>query len=258
MDNAVLEKGSYQAAEPTDLRSPCPVMNALANHGLIPRNGRSVKAAELDDALRELGIAWLLRAPLVKGTFLEHNETPPVDVTATLASPLAAIRQLGLRDANQTEDGVPVINLDQLSRHGALEHDGSMTRRDYAQGDNYSPQANLIAELIASSGDGEVITTEDFAAFRRARIAQQKVENPDFKLNAFERQILGGTVAFLQVVFGYAFSGYDLPVSYVRALFAEERLPMKEGWVKRQGWLAGDVAAVLPQMLRVNCAIGHV
>jgi hypothetical protein len=31
----------WRAPVPGDLRSPCPALNALANHGFLPRDGRN-------------------------------------------------------------------------------------------------------------------------------------------------------------------------------------------------------------------------
>ena len=34
----------YQAPGPNDSRSPCPALNALANHGYLPRDGHNISA----------------------------------------------------------------------------------------------------------------------------------------------------------------------------------------------------------------------
>lgn len=52
-----LQRGTYAPSTPTDLRSPCPILNAFANHGLIPRDGRNVSKSELDDTMREIGLS---------------------------------------------------------------------------------------------------------------------------------------------------------------------------------------------------------
>ena len=33
--------------------------------------------------------------------------------------------------------------------------------------------------------------------------------------------------------------GYSVPVPYVKAIFEDERLPVKEGWTKRSWWHLG-------------------
>ncbi|KAL8950609.1 MAG: hypothetical protein Q9222_003364 [Ikaeria aurantiellina] len=248
----MVEKGEYQPAGMNDLRSPCPIVNAFANHGLIPRNGRDVKADELNKAVHELGLSSTISKVLVWGAFLERSDDPPPNF---LLHPLAHIHwHFGIRDANQKDaTGMPSLNLDQLSRHGAIEHDVSMTRRDFAQGDNHSLQADLVEQLLRSSSDGSNITTSDFARLRRKRLMQQKDDNPELNFPSLLHFVTAGQIAATQKVFG---DGDKILVSFVEALFKEERLPIKEGWQRKQGWLMG-VIGVLVQQMRVGVAIGR-
>ena len=39
--------GEYHPPGPTDQRSPCPALNTLANHGLLPRDGKDVPTADI-------------------------------------------------------------------------------------------------------------------------------------------------------------------------------------------------------------------
>ncbi|KAL8713677.1 MAG: hypothetical protein Q9220_002203 [cf. Caloplaca sp. 1 TL-2023] len=247
-------KGEYQPAGAIDLRSPCPVVNAFANHGLIPRDGRNVRAEELNSAIDELGLGGILGKVLVWGAFLERSESS----ASTRWNPLAYMHwHFGTRDVNQKDPiGIPSIDLDQLSRHGAIEHDVSMTRLDFAQGDNHSMQAHLVEQLLRSSSDGSYITTSDFARLRRTRLTQQKVDNPVLKFPSLLHFVTAGQIAATQMVFGDESKGHRIPVCYIEALFKEERLPIKEGWRKKQGWLMG-LLGVIVQQLRVRIAIGR-
>lgn len=42
----------YQAPRPNDSRSPCPALNALANHGYLPRDGKNIPPNVLQRALQ--------------------------------------------------------------------------------------------------------------------------------------------------------------------------------------------------------------
>jgi hypothetical protein len=42
----------YQAPGPNDSRSPCPALNALANHGYLPRDGKDISPDVLQRALQ--------------------------------------------------------------------------------------------------------------------------------------------------------------------------------------------------------------
>lgn len=44
--------------------------------------------------------------------------------------------------------------MDQLARPGASEHDVGLTRRDYGEGDDVTPQQDLVEALLKSSSDG--------------------------------------------------------------------------------------------------------
>lgn len=42
----------YQPPEPNDSRSPCPALNALANHGYLPRDGKNIPPEVLQRAIQ--------------------------------------------------------------------------------------------------------------------------------------------------------------------------------------------------------------
>ena len=236
-----LKRGDYQTPQATDIRSPCPVVNALANHGYIPSDGRNVSYNEVKTALSELGISHPLRTALTYGSYLEHKDNPPTGAWAFIKNPFAYfLRRFGMRNPDQQDSsGKECLNLDQLDRHNAVEHDVSLSRRDFAQGDNHTSQKDLVAEILNSSSDGKRFTTEDFAKLRKQRLEQQKRDNPDLMFGSTQEVVAYGEVGFIQTVFGHGNPKYDVPVPYVKALFEEERLPFNEGWKRRTRWTVG-------------------
>lgn len=48
---AEVDYSDWRAPAPHDLRGPCPVLNSLANHGIIPRDGRNMSLALLLERL---------------------------------------------------------------------------------------------------------------------------------------------------------------------------------------------------------------
>ena len=132
--------------------------------------------------------------------------------------------------------GIPYLDLDQLALPGAVEHDVSLTRRDIGQGDNITRQEDLISELIVVSSNGKEITTENFAVRRRQRLEQQEHENPSLTFDSLAHQLGCTEIALIQTLFGVKSRGYSVPVSYVKAIFDDERLPVIEGWTKRSWW----------------------
>ena len=50
--------GEWRAPGPGDIRSPCPGLNTLANHGYLPRDGRNVHVTDIVTAMNDyLGVA---------------------------------------------------------------------------------------------------------------------------------------------------------------------------------------------------------
>lgn len=250
-----LRRGDWCAPSPTDLRSPCPIVNALANHGHIARDGRNIRRSEMRSAMRELGVASTVRTALAYGAWLEHYDSPPRGFWAFIQNPFAYfLRGLGLRNLGQRDSsGAACLNLDQLGRHGAVEHDVSLSRCDAAQGDQTTPQKDLIADLVASSSDGKMITTEDLARFRVQRTEQQRRDNPRLEYGPVQHQMACAESAFVQKLFGYENRSDSVPVPYVKALFEEERLPINEGWKRRVWWLLGFVELMSQAEILKKC-----
>ncbi|KAK6343260.1 hypothetical protein TWF730_010856 [Orbilia blumenaviensis] len=263
-----LKRGEWKRPEPTDLRGPCPVINSLANHGYIARDGRNITADELLKAFQEeLGLGIDVSLGLIKPPFTIHTQEAgaegseggkeaPQGYFHGFLSKLPKIptptseSNVGLRNPGQVnEKGEPVLNLDQLRRHGAIEHDVSLVRRDFAQGDNTTTDPDLLRDLLASASDdgkgGKIFTIQDFARFRNQRLEQQKRDNPKLNFGLREAVLAFGEVALFMSVWGAkSISEYDrLPYEYAKAVFGEERLPYQEGWTKR------NVPLTLPELI---------
>lgn len=240
MPSTPLERGIYAPRQPTDIRSPCPAINTLANHGYIHRDGRNVRTVDLHSALNEFGIGSLLASAL---TYPIFNEIPDPRATAPswltiLRNPFGYMfRSFAMRNPGQVDaDGVACLNLDQLARPDCVEHDVSLSRLDHAQGDNINPQSQLIDEILSSSTDGSSLTLSDLATLRKARIERQRLDNAKVRYEAAQNQIACGEIALMLEVFG---DRRQAPVSYVKAFFHEERLPREEGWKRRTWWKVG-------------------
>ena len=245
LQSSRLERGTYHPSGPSDLRGPCPFINSLANHGYIPRDGRNVHASDLMTAMTEAGISLSLRTVFAQPIFLEYRDPksaasqPKPSFLARawnfIRNPFAVLlAKFGMRKPGQKDSANRnVLNLDQLATHAVIEHDVSLTRRDFAQGNNRTPQPDLVQELLDSSSYGKKLTAEDLAGLRRRRIEQQKKDNPALNYGTYENRVACGEIALILGVFG---DGKSVPLEHARAIFAEERLPVKEGWKKRSWW----------------------
>ena len=85
----VLQKGIYHPPSKTDLRGPYPLVNALANHGYIPRDGRDIRARELYTAFGVTGLSSMLRWGFAYGSIVEHSDDPPTGFWAFIRNQFA-------------------------------------------------------------------------------------------------------------------------------------------------------------------------
>jgi hypothetical protein len=90
--------------------------------------------------------------------------------------------------------------------------------------------------MLEFSTDGNNLTIDDLGEFIKARIQQQLQDNPNLSYGPAEHQVNCGQVASMMGCFG---DGKTIPISYVKAIFEDERLPIKEGWVRRKWWTMG-------------------
>jgi hypothetical protein len=239
-----LKKGTYSASKASDLRSPCPLINCLANHGYLPRDGRNVRSSELTAAMNEVGLSSALGAVFSKPIFLENKDASQQSrsflgyIWSLVRNPWTLLSMFGMRRLGQEDSmGKICLNLDQLALPGVVEHDISLTRLDHAQGDNISLQPDLVRDLLASSSDGgKTLTAEDLAALRKRRIDKQREVNPSLAYGSLQHQIACTEIALVLDVFG---DGNKVRCDFARAFFLEERLPTQEGWKKRRWWSLG-------------------
>ncbi|KAK7965796.1 Chloroperoxidase [Apiospora aurea] len=235
--SASLPIGQY-AKEPADAsRSPCPVVNALANHGYLERSGRKIYMEDLTAAMGHVGVSPLLGSVFAVPTYFEYHDPAlaymwkPVGAWqktwSLIGNPYSFFDYFGCWNEEQvTDNGRKYLNLVDLASHGAIEHDISLSRRD----------KDLIAEMLRFSSDGESLTIDDLAAFIKARIKRQLKDNPELVYGPAEHQVNCGQIALMMGCFG---DGKTIPLSYVKAIFEEERLPVEEGWTKRAWWTMG-------------------
>jgi Peroxidase, family 2 len=257
-----LKRGSYSSATSSDLRSPCPVINSLANHGYLPRDGRDVQVNDFTTALKEIGLSSTLRAFLSNPIFLEKKQSSDLKLPKSLfgriwykiRNPWSILfSKFGMRNPGQVDSmGNKCLNLDQLALHGAVEHDVSLTRLDFAQGDNFTIQPGLLKGLLAASSDGgTTLTAQDLASLRKRRIERQRETNQELTYGPVEHQAACGEIALILKVFG---DGKSVPCVVANAVFEEERLPIQEGWKKR--WFSVGLLEFVISVEKIKQLIG--
>ncbi|TDL27806.1 chloroperoxidase-like protein [Rickenella mellea] len=179
-----------------DSRSCCPALNAMANHGILPRDGKNIKYTDINAAIR--------------ATF---NFAP----SFCFFVPHFYASKLSRSYAHDT------INLSDFNVHNIIEHDASLTRHDAViQPDQGVPAQDLIDDLLASgTGPNGIITAADLAAVCTRRRCESKAKNSQFSLSLGQKMFGSSNSATLLAHFG------GIP-SDLRVFLKEERLP--DGW----------------------------
>ncbi|KAK7184431.1 hypothetical protein DPSP01_011064 [Paraphaeosphaeria sporulosa] len=199
------EDHSWRAPSATDRRAPCPMLNTLANHGYLPRNGADIS---MD----------ILVAGLKAGVNLGADATKLVGATALKGS---------------TTGNASTFHLTDLNKHGLIEHDGSLSRADIFSGDNHSFNATIWAST-ASHFTSPTISLATAAKARKARLAAAQAANPQFNMSDGDKQAsMIETALYLNVMSNE--TGVTAVTAWVQKLFTQERLPIEEGWKRPKG-----------------------
>ncbi|KAK4667740.1 uncharacterized protein QC764_0109240 [Podospora pseudoanserina] len=190
---------AFQAPSPTDKRSPCPMVNALANHAYLPRDGSNVSLLKLIQAAKE-GI----------------NLAPD----ATLIVGLKALQ-------TSTTGSWLTFNLDDLNKHGEKTSSLAITTP--------SPP-RLGKQSLNTSEDWRKIPLEVAAKARKERVESARASNPEFNLTDDQNRFSILETCLYLMVFGEGTQG-NARTDWVKVLFEEERLPFQEGFKRSSSML---------------------
>ncbi|CZR52968.1 related to chloroperoxidase [Phialocephala subalpina] len=192
----------FLGPRPGDVRSPCPGLNALANHDICPRNGKGYTIPLLTDCLK-------------RGMNMGADFSLFVGAAGIGSSP----NFLSLE-----------FDLDQLDHHDmVIEHDASLSRADASTGNNYSFN-QTIWDTVLAYYDGTTETSIPVAAKAKYnRVQTESKRDPTFTYGPVQFIFSYGETAIYLSTMGDPTTGVA-PIEYVRSLFEEERLPYEEGW----------------------------
>ncbi|KAJ4412575.1 hypothetical protein N0V91_000333 [Didymella pomorum] len=192
----------FHPAGSGDVRSPCPGLNALANHNFLPHSGKGNT------------IPILLKG-LAEGLNMGADFTAAIGGAGLLASP----NPLG-----------GSFDLDDLNMHNfPIEHDASMSRQDAALG-NDQPFYDPNWQQYISFFDGKAVTDVPTASHAKfARYNDSLTKNPDFTYGIREAIFSYGENAIYLQAMADPVSG-NAKVEYVKQLFEKEQLPYNLGW----------------------------
>jgi len=195
----------YIPPQDGDSRCSCPALNAMANHGILPRDGKNISFKDLSAKIRTT-----------------YNFAP----SFCLFVPNFAVRFLNKSYGKDTFD---LADLD-LHNSPGIEHDASLTREDSALvPDQSKPHIPFVEELLASASgkdkDGNpLLTSKDLAAYSSKRRVDARASNPEYYLDFFHKTFGSSNSATLLTIFG----GRVRDLEYV---LTKEQLP--DEWESR-------------------------
>jgi len=185
-----------------DVRSPCPGLNALANHGFIHRDGRQMTIPHLIKGLAE-------------GLNMGADFTTAIGGAGLLSSPNPLGGSFDLSDLNM--------------HNFPIEHDASMSRQDAALG-NPQPFYSPNWQQYISFFDGKATTDVPTASKAKfARYQDSLAKNLQFTYGPREAVLSYGENALYLQTMGDPVTG-KAKVEYVKTLFEQEKLPFEQGW----------------------------
>ncbi|KAK7051544.1 hypothetical protein VNI00_004522 [Paramarasmius palmivorus] len=215
-------KYQYQAPKTSDSRGPCPGLNTLANHGFLPRDGLNVT------------IPMALQASLDGFNFPFE-----VFIIAAKASVL-------------TSNLVDQFSLNDIKLHGNIEHDTSLSRVDYALGDNAIFDEIIYATLASSNPGVDYYNATSAGQVQKARLAHSMEHNPNVTNTIKEFEIrTRESMFYLYGLGGEAKTG-KVPKKFVDIFFREERLPLEEGWKRPGPFLDENIDPILEEIARAS------
>ncbi|KAL9530545.1 Peroxidase [Sphaerulina musiva] len=197
---------NWVAPGPNDVRSPCPGLNALANHGFIHHDGRNMSLPHL-----------------LKG--LAAGLNMGADFTVLIGG-------LGLLSSKDIATGA--FDLNDLDQHNfPIEHDASLSRKDAYFGDDHTFYDPIWQQTLSFyNGDDQTSLLPASKAIANRTRDSMNI-NPTFTYGFREFiQRYGEVSIYLQAMGADDATGVTR-VDWVRELFEQERLPYDLGWRPR-------------------------
>ncbi|KAJ7287035.1 Peroxidase, family 2-domain-containing protein [Mycena rebaudengoi] len=208
------DKYGFRPPKASDLRGPCPALNTLANHGFLPRDGKKVTIPRV-----------------LKACYDAYNVDPAL---------LIGVAKLGLL----TSDAPDSFNIEEIKLHGTIEFDASLSREDFAIGDNNRFNETIFSTLANANPGVDYYNVTSAGQVQFERLAQSERTNPNITNTDKEIGFRSFTSALYLGLFGNVTTGVASK-KFVQIWFREERLPYAEGWKRPAVTLDGASVTAL-------------
>ncbi|CAO3676916.1 unnamed protein product [Rhizopus stolonifer] len=200
------------------VRSPCPMLNTLANHGFLPRDGRDVTLTDFFDALMLLRVPPTFTASFLAYVFFVYHEASP---TKSFWS------QFGVATS---------IQLDRLTVYNMVEHDVSLSRQDSALPPydtsypipHYVERLVQLAELNNTAELQGIFTRKNEHDARRLRWLESSRDNKNLRFSLAHQFASGVECSLLLDIIGRE---GQLKTDHLVSFLLHEKFP--EDWVPR-------------------------
>jgi hypothetical protein len=173
----------YEEPETNAARSPCPALNTLANHGLIPRNGKNINVNDLAAvassiySLSEQSVELMVNAHIQRG--MAHRQVPNADGSTMILFDLSDTQALD-HDASFTW-------LDEEFRNGVDDVNTCLVDSLMLVGYNFINQDD---DNNLESNTSIILTPTSVERFLRMRYQDSKRYNPNFEWDDATLEIL--------------------------------------------------------------------
>ena len=192
----------FRAPSASDVRSPCPGLNSLANHGFIHRNGRNMTIPHL-----------------IEGGAAGMNMGPDFMALIGAAGILSSPDPSGL-----------AFDLDNLDQHNfPIEHDVSLSRQDKYFGNWYDFNQTVWDGTVGYYKGMQKTTTPVAAKARYHRVEVCQSKNPECTYGPMQFIFSSGETGLYVQTMSDPITN-SAPVAYVRSLFEKDKLPYELGW----------------------------
>ncbi|KAJ7716400.1 Cloroperoxidase [Mycena maculata] len=224
----------WMAPTATDVRSPFPGLNTLANHGYLPRSGKNISIPmTLQAAMHRVSLADEADIYLTPDGF---NVGPDAIIQAA---------KFGLLSGNAF---YTTLDLDALALHNLIEHDASTSRNDLAvTGDNLHFNETIFTTLANANPGVDYYNATPASHVQDTRLAISLATNPNITNTGKEFDVRTRESGLYLIVMGNAItrvapkecansflfqtiSDAGAISRFVRISFREERMPKAEGW----------------------------
>lgn len=181
---------------PTDVRSPCPGLNALSNHHILPHSGHSITIPILTTALKS-GLNIGADFSLLFGTLAINGVSP--------------------------DPSSDYFDLDMLNKHNEIEHDASLSRSDYwvsPTRDNFGFNRTVWEQVLVFFEGLDEILIDVAARAREARTRFERGEDGEFTYTAKQVVLAYGESALYLSTMGDPWTEIA-PLEFVKVLIGE-------------------------------------